>query len=232
MGELFRSIDARCETSDRAHTFTLGAGDRRLMQLSSKDEKNAMIDCAIGDMACAAGSIEVVQGERRHKIKSIIGKFGERRHNSGPMPLIWQPVSSSQPGRVAWVAAHGGLISNLRIWENVTLPLWYHAGRDAVETEQRVKHWLGMLGLEQEEFAGFMAAQPHGVEAWQRKLAGLLRALLQMSPVLVVDAALFEDVSAHLAGCWIAALESCAAEGRAVLVIADKATMLSWERIG
>lgn len=202
------------------------------MQLSSKHEKNAMIDCAIGDIACAAGSIEVVQGERRHKIKSIIGKFGERRHNSGPMPLIWQPVSASQPGRVAWVPAHGGLISNLRIWENVTLPLWYHAGRDAVETEQRIKHWLGMLGLEQEEFARFMAAQPHGVEPWQRKLAGLLRALLQTPPVLVVDAALFEDVSERLAGCWIAALESYAAEGRAVLVIADKATMLSWERIG
>lgn len=202
------------------------------MQLSSKDEKNAMIDCAIGDMACAAGSIEVVQGERRHKIKSIIGKFGERRHNSGPMPLIWQLVSSSQPGRVAWVPAHGGLISNLRIWENVTLPLWYHAGRDAVETERSVKHWLDMLGLEQEEFARFMAAQPYGVEPWQRKLAGLLRALVQMSPVLVVDAALFEDISARLAGCWITALESCAAEGRAVLVIADKSTMLSWEKIG
>jgi hypothetical protein len=232
MGELFRFTGVRCGTSDRAYTFTLGAGDRRLMQLASKPEKNAMIDCAIGDMACTAGSIEVVQGERRRKIKSIIGKLGERRHHSGPVPLIWQPVSVSLPGRVAWVPAHGGLISNLRIWENVTLPLWYHAGRDAVETEQRVKHWLGMLGLEQGGFAGFMAAQPHGVEPWQRKLAGLLRALVQMSPVLVVDAALFEDVSTRLAGCWIAALESCAAEGRTVLAIADKATMMSWERIG
>jgi hypothetical protein len=232
MGELFRSTGARCGTSARVHTFILGAGDTRLLQLSSKDEKNAMIDCAIGDMACAAGSIEVVQGERRHKIKPLIGKFGERRHNSGPMPLIWQPVSVSQPGRVAWVPAHGGLISNLRIWENVTLPLWYHTGRDAVETEQRVRHWLGKLGLEQDEFARFMAAQPYGVEPWQRKLAGLLRALVQMSPVLVADAALFEEVSARLAGCWMAALESCAAEGRAVLAIADKATMLSWEKIG
>ena len=232
MSTLFRFTGVRCKDSDHAYTFTLHAGETRLLQLSSNDEKNAMIDSAIGETVCGEGGIEIVQGERRqHKI-AVIGKLGERRHNSGPVPLIWQPVSASRPGRVAWVAANGGLISNLKIWENVTLPLWYHAGRNAVETEQRVKHWLGMLGLEQEEFARFMAAQPHGVESWQRKLAGLLRALLQMSPVLVVDAALFEDVSAQLAGCWIAALESCAAEGRAVLVIGDKATMLSWERIG
>jgi hypothetical protein len=231
MGALFRFIDVRCKGSDRAYTFTLHAGEKRLLQLSSKDEKNAMIDSAIGETVCAEGSIEIVQGERRHKIKSVIGKFGERRHNSGPVPLIWQPVSASLPGRAGWVAANGGLISNLRIWENVTLPLWYHTGRNAIETEQRVKHWLGMLGLEQDEFAEFMSAQPHSVEPWQRKLAGLLRALLHMSPVLVVDAALFEDVKARLANCWIMALDSYAAEGRAVLAIADKATTLPWEKI-
>jgi ABC-type lipoprotein export system ATPase subunit len=133
---------------------------------------------------------------------------------------------------VAWAAANGGLISNLKIWENVTLPLWYHAGRDAVETEHSVKHWLDVLGLEQHEFADFMVAQPYSVEPWQRTLAGLLRALLQMSPVLVADAALFEEVSARLAGCWIKALEFYAAEGRAVLVIADKATNLPWKKSG
>lgn len=231
MSALIRFSDVRCERSGRAYTFTLHEGETRLLQLPSKDEKNAMIDSAIGETVCAEGSIEIIQGERRHKMVSIIGKFGERRHNNGPVPLIWQPVSASRPGRVAWVAAHGGLISNLKIWENVTLPLWHHSRRDLVKTEQSARHWLGMLGLEQDEFAGFMAAQPYSVEPWRRKLAGLLRALLQMSPVLVVDAALFEDVKARLANCWIMALESCAAEGRAVLVIADKPTMLSWKPI-
>jgi ABC-type uncharacterized transport system ATPase subunit len=231
MTELFRFIDVRCEGSDRAYTFTLQAGETRLLQLSSGHEKSAMIDSAIGETVCGEGSIEIVQGERRHNKVAVIGKLGERRHNSGPVPLIWQPVSAVRPGRVAWVAANGGLISNLKIWENVTLPLWYHDRRDVIETEQRVKHWLGVLGLEQDEFAEFMVAQPYNVEAWQRKLAGLLRALLQKSSVLVVDAALFEDVKARLADCWIMALQSCAAEGRAVLMIADKATALPWEKI-
>jgi len=231
MSALLRFADVRCKGSDRAYTFTLHAGETRLLQLSSRDEKNAMIDSAIGATVCGEGSIEIVQGDRRHNKLAVIGKFGERRRNNGPVPLIWQPASTSRPGRVAWVAANGGLISNLKIWENVTLPLWYHAGRDATETEQSIRHWLGVLGLEQDEFAEFMSAQPYSVEPWQRKLAGLLRALLQMSPVLVVDAMLFEDVKTRLASCWIMALESYAAEGRALLVMTDKPTNLPWEKI-
>jgi len=232
MDALFKFSGVRCGGSDRAFTFTLHAGETRLLQLASKHEKNAMIDSAIGEAVCGTGSIEIVRGDRRQSKAGAIGKLGERRHNSGPMPLIWQPVSASRPGRVAWVAAHGGLISNLKIWENVTLPQWYHARRDVIATEQSVKHWLPLLGLEPGDFAGFMAAQPHGIEPWQRKVAGLLRALLQMAPVLVVDATLFEDVNARLANCWIMALGSCAAEGRTVLAIADRPTALPWEKLG
>jgi len=231
MDALFRFNGVRCKGSDRAYTFTLHAGETRLMQLTSKAEKDAMIDSATGEAVCGEGDIEIVQGDRRFHKVAVAGSHGERRHNSGPIPLIWQPVSASRPGRVGWVAPNGGLISNLKIWENVTLPLWYHAWREAVETEQNIRHWLAVLGMEQDEFAEFMAAQPDGIEPWQRKLAGLLRALLQRSPVLVVDALLFEDVKAHLANCWITALETCAAEGRAVLVMADKATTLPWKKI-
>jgi len=231
MDALFRFTGVRWRGSDRAYTFTLHAGKIRLLQLASRDEKNAMIDIATGAAVCGENAIEIVQGDRRFHKVAVAGSHGERRHNDGPIPLIWQPVSVSRPGRVGWVAPDGGLISNLKIWENVTLPLWYHAWREVVETEQSVRHSLGKLGMEQDEFEDFMAAQPDGIEPWQRKLAGLLRALLQRSPVLVVDAVLFEDVKAHLANCWIAALETYAAEGRAVLVMADRATTLPWKKI-
>ena len=231
MSALFRFVDVRCKGSDRAYTFTLHAGEMRLLQLASGAEKNAMIDSAIGVALCAEGEIENVQGERRHKKVAVTDPLGERRYHNEPLPTIWQPVHTSRPGHVAWVAADGGLISNLRIWENVTLPLWYHARREVMETEQSVRHSLGVLGMEQDEFGEFMVAQPDSIESWQRKLAGLLRALLQMSPVLVVDGALFDDVEARLASCWILALESYAAEGRAVLVMTDKLTTLPWKQI-
>jgi ABC-type polar amino acid transport system ATPase subunit len=129
------------------------------------------------------------------------------------------------------VAGNGGLISNLKVWENVTLPLWHFFRHDVVEAEQRVVHWLGALGMAQEAFAEFMAAPPSGLEPWQRKLAGLLRALVQQPQVLVVDAQLFDEVELHLTGCWQAALATCAAQGSAILVITDKETMLPWAKI-
>jgi phospholipid/cholesterol/gamma-HCH transport system ATP-binding protein len=132
---------------------------------------------------------------------------------------------------VAWVAGNGGLISNLKVWENVTLPLWHFFRHDVVAAEQRVVHWLGALGMAQEAFAEFMAAPPSGLEPWQRKLAGLLRALVQQPQVLVVDAQLFDDVELHLTACWQAALATCAAQGSAILVITDKETMLPWAKI-
>jgi ABC-type ATPase involved in cell division len=76
-----------------------------------------------------------------------------------------------------------------------------------------------------------MAAPPFALEPWQRKLAGLLRALVQMPRVLVVDAVVFEDVNARMAQSWISALEAYAAQGRAVLVLTDKATVLPWQKI-
>lgn len=230
MSALFRFDGVRCAGLERAFTFTMHAGELRLLQLFSIDAKNAMIDLAIGEAVCVEGAIEIAQGDRRRK-QNAVRALGERRRNVGTAPLIWQQLSARLPGRVGWVAANGGMISNLRVWENVTLPLWYHARRDVVETEQRVTHWLGLLGLVRDEFAEFMAAHPHSIEPWQRKLAGLLRALVQGSSVLVVDAALFENVKDNLVRCWIIALEAYATEGRAVLVIADHESSLPWEKI-
>lgn len=229
MGALFRFIGVRCEGADRPYSFTLHAGETRLLQLASREAKNAMIDCAIGESACE-GSVEIAQGDRRHN-RPAVRAVGERRHRNAPVPLSWQPVRASRSGRVGWVAANGGLISNLRVWENVTLPQWYHHGHEQADTEQRVVRWLGVLGVEQAEFERFMAAQPHAVELWQRKLAGLLRALVLQPAVLVVDAALLGNIRENFAQNWIMALETYAAEGGAVLLIADKAMTLQWERL-
>ena len=145
------------------------------------------------------------------------------------MVLIANKTSGSGGG--GGLAAKGGLISNLKIWENISLPLWYHTKRDAEETEKSVAYWLTILSIDPSTCADFMAASPYSVEPWQRKLAGLMRALVQMPRVLVVDAGLFEDVKTRIAQVWIAALESYANQDRAVLVLADKATVLPWQKI-
>jgi len=231
MGDLFRFSGVRCLENSTRRDFTLHAGEIRLMQLATRHEKNVMIDCAIGEVDCKEGSIEIARSDRRRSDALASDQAEERRHNQDPMPLIWQPVMDNMQKDVAWVASNGGLISNLKIWENVTLPMWYHSRRDVIETEQRVLHWLEILGLSVNDYSEFMASQPFSLESWQRKLAGLLRALMQMPRVLVVDAIVFEDVKSRLVECWTNALEAYAGEGRSVLVLTDKVTNLSWERI-
>jgi ABC-type multidrug transport system ATPase subunit len=231
MTALFRFLDVRCEGSDRAYSFIMHSGETLLLQLSSEAEKDAMIDLVIGETDSGKGDIEIAQGDRGRDNIAGIFPLGDGKHDNEATPTIWQSLSASRPGRVGWVAANGGLISNLKIWENVTLPLWYHVKQEVIETEQSVMHWLSALGMEQDAFAEFMAASPYSSELWQRKLAGLLRALVQMPQVLVVDAVVFEDVKEHFAQRWITALGAYAAQGHTILVIADKPTTLPWEKI-
>lgn len=203
MTALFRFDGAACTDLARPYSFTLHDGEVRLLQVASEAEKDAVIEAALGKGECAEGAVLL------HGV----------------------PLGGSEPGGVGWVAANGGLISNLKVWENVTLPLWYHAGNPAEETEQRVTRWLSVLGMAGDERERFMEAPPDRLASWQRKLAGLLRGLVQMSPVLIVDAALFKGVEQSMASVWMAALEAYAAEGRAVLAVADGETALSWKTI-
>ncbi len=231
MRELYRFREVRHADSERSFSFTLHAGEIKLMQLGSKIEKESMIDFAIGEAPCDSGMIEIIQGDRRRGNFSGNIPKSERRIKPDAVPFIWSSIQLNHAGRVGWVAANGGLISNLKVWENITLPLWYHAKRDAIETEKSLEHWLAILGIEPSACADFMASPPYSIESWQRKLAGLLRALVQMPRILVIDAGIFEDIKARMAQSWITALDLYVAQGRAVLVLADKATLLPWEKI-
>jgi ABC-type multidrug transport system ATPase subunit len=231
MRKLYRFTDVSYEGSVRVFSFTLNSGEIRLLQLLDKAEKEMIIDLAIGETSCVKGDIEITQGDRRSEKSPLSGSLENRRLRDGTAPVIWSSMQTSRVGRVGWVAANGGLISNLKIWENITLPLWYHTKRDAEETEKNVEYWLTILAIDPAACANFMAAPPYSVDPWQRKLAGLLRALVQMPRVLVVDAGVFEDVKTRIAQAWISALEAYASQDRAVLVLADKATVLPWQKI-
>jgi len=203
MADLLQFSGVACADWARPHSFTLHAGETRLLQLASEAEKEAAIDVALGNRACDEGMV-LLQG---------------------------LPLRDGKPGSIGWVAAYGGLISNLKVWENVTLPLWYHAGHAVAETEQRVAYWLSVLGMAEDERESYMEATPDRLGSSQRKLAGLLRGLVQMPLVLVVDVALFEGIAPRLIPVWTGALEAYAAQGWAVLVVADRDTALPWQII-
>ncbi len=71
------------------------------------------------------------------------------------------------------VYANGGLISNLKIWENVILPLSYMNQFTTAEIEKR-----GVAVLERLGYSGKLMQLPGLTPFYQKKIAGFARAML------------------------------------------------------
>ncbi len=180
------------------------------------------------------GEIAVVEtADKEAKLTLMDLVLGEKIPEKGAILLQGRPLENSAPGCIGWVPENGGLINNLKVWENITLPLWYHGSYLPHQDEETVRRWLDVLGLDAGEWSDFMACQPAMLEPVERKLAGLLRGLVQAPVLLVVDAALFEGVTQAAAQHWMKALELFVQEAgeRAVLVITNKAALLPWRKI-
>lgn len=188
-----------------ALSFSIDAGETMILEVLSQEARLAVIEMAVG----------------------------ERVPDCGEILLRGQPLALSRPGSVGWVPATGGLISNLKTWENITLPLWYHDNRQASDTEKTVELWLAALNLDEQEWEKFMASPVARLVDWERKLAGLLRGLILAPQVLLIDAALFEKVDDGKMKAWVMVLEKFAREfdGHAVLVVASSSTKLPWKII-
>jgi len=186
-------------------SFKISAGEARVLTMPNRDAKFAVLDLALGELIPEKGEI-LLQG---------------------------QAINACKPGSIGWIPSEGGLISNLKTWENITLPLWYLNGRDKKATEKRAAQLLAKLGLAEQEWEKFMASPVADLALWEKKLACLMRGLLQAPHVLMIGAGLFEKVDESMSQCWIAALEDFvkSADRRAVLVVASRPVSLPWETI-
>ncbi len=192
---------------DKLHglSFSLDAQELRLLRVASKEEKTVVMELALG----------------------------ERLPDAGAITLRGLALDAAPAGSVGWVPAQGGLISNLKTWENVTLPLWYHGKRSPARVEERLRQLLLALALDSQDWEHFMASPSGRLSPVQRKLAGLLRGLLLSPALLVVDGALFDGLEQNTWDAWVAAIEEWArASENAVLVVTETETTLPWERLG
>lgn len=89
--------------------------------------------------------------------------------------------------RVGLVPEQGGLISNLKAWENILLPAWYHRGLDAAAAEPRVAALLREVWPEGGDLRELMGKLPDRLSALERRLVALVRALLPEPDLLVYD---------------------------------------------
>jgi ABC-type transporter Mla maintaining outer membrane lipid asymmetry ATPase subunit MlaF len=87
-------------------------------------------------------------------------------------------------GRLGYVPADGGLQSSLNAWENISLPVAYHAPK-------RLAGALGEVHELLEEIGGvddnLLARLPEDMTLYEKRLAAYIRALLEKPELLVVE---------------------------------------------
>jgi ABC-type transporter Mla maintaining outer membrane lipid asymmetry ATPase subunit MlaF len=98
-----------------------------------------------------------------------------------------------QPG-VVIVPHNGGLISNLRVWENIVLPVQYHGIELAGKLEDNVAQLLEQCGLDEDAVSELLLKLPDQLSLYEKRLAGFVRAML-MGPELIIYDSLNEGLS-------------------------------------
>lgn len=86
--------------------------------------------------------------------------------------------------RVAFVPAGGGLMSSLNAWENISLPIAYHAPDRLPAALREVRALVQELGGVGDDL---LARLPEHLTLYERRLAAYIRALLEEPELLVVE---------------------------------------------
>jgi phospholipid/cholesterol/gamma-HCH transport system ATP-binding protein len=86
--------------------------------------------------------------------------------------------------RVGFVPANGGLQSSLNAWENISLPVAYHAPQKLAGALADVHALLDDLGGVDDNL---LAKLPEDMTLYERRLAAYIRALLESPELLVVE---------------------------------------------
>jgi phospholipid/cholesterol/gamma-HCH transport system ATP-binding protein len=100
--------------------------------------------------------------------------------------------------RVGVVPANGGLISNLKVWENILLPAAYHMGRTALESEAQIVGVFRQLGYSNADIMSLMGKLPDELSMPERRLVALVRAMLTPADLMIYDD-LFSGLTRDLA---------------------------------
>jgi ABC-type lipoprotein export system ATPase subunit len=127
--------------------------------------------------ACKAELITAMQQLKARKGARLV-VLGQRVDKLG------EAERSALRARVGFVPAHGGLISNLNAWENISLPVGYHAPARLPRVPAQVQALLEELGGTDREV---LAKLPEHMTLYEKRLAAYIRALLEEPPLLIVE---------------------------------------------
>ena len=147
-------------------SFDLDSGSSAKILFDSEDRKNILFG--------------LLAGLRRPEAGKVLF-FGEDlfAHEEKERLALFQ--------RIGVVPAHGGLISNLKAWENLLLPAWYHRGLTAEQAERPVAEIFDQLGPGETGLKQRMGELPGQLSLYERRVVALARAMLMEPDILIYD---------------------------------------------
>ena len=97
-----------------------------------------------------------------------------------------EPERQALLAKIGFVPADGGLISSLNGWENITLPVSYHAPQRIPELFAEVQELLEDLGGVDDSV---LRKLPEEMTLYEKRLVAYVRALLEKPALLLVETA-------------------------------------------
>lgn len=158
----------------RLGDLALRAGESAMICTRTKEEGTTLMDVLLGLELPAKGTVE------------LLGRKLIDLDESQRVRLL---------AEVAHIDTRGGLMSNLKLWENLILPAQYH-GRLPVtmdQTEARILEALRVVEKTDDWVRQSLPALPDALSVYDSRLAGLIRAVMQR-PRLLACEYLFDDL--------------------------------------
>ncbi|HZN87320.1 MAG TPA: hypothetical protein VFB53_11110 [Burkholderiales bacterium] len=101
-----------------------------------------------------------------------------------PVDYLGEAERAALRARVGFVPVHGGLISNLNAWENVSLPVGFHEPARLSGVPAEVHALLEEIGGVE---PNLLAKLPEHMTPYEKRLVAYIRALLERPELLLVE---------------------------------------------
>ncbi|WP_269533211.1 hypothetical protein [Chitinimonas sp. BJYL2] len=115
-------------------------------------------------------------------------------------------LNRQRAGPHGWLPGQGGLVANLRVWENCLLPAAYFQSRSLVQEEQRFQGFLDDLQIDQSERAMLSRATVAMLTPRQRRQALMLRTLMAAPEMILIETEWLQMADDTEAGSYVDAL--------------------------
>lgn len=147
----------------------------------------------------ATGTIGLVAARSIEQGRAWVDALmGLAQPEEGEVRLLGQPLYEwPENKRLSLLAevghAGGGLVSNLKVWENLSLPALFHQRATPDEVEQRLIEAIDRLPNKEEWMQKRLPALPDTLSSYASRMGSLIRCAISR-PRLLVTEFLFDDL--------------------------------------